>query len=518
MIQFKPNVQAQSIIESYRSENEATPAFQLTEVLSDELNIHTIVIHQNQGMESSLYEHLKSDINVLAIQKNHTDIELRTEPNDPSFAGQWHLKNINASQAWDIAKGGKTAKGDEIVVAILDESFEISHNDLKNNFWKNKHDSIDGVDNDHNGFTDDFDGWNFYRDTNWISSSSGGTNRVHGTMVAGVAGATTNNNSGVASVGWGIKVLPVMASGTNESFVVKGLQYVLKMRKLYNRTDGDSGAYIVACNMSFGVNEGSPADYPIWCNLLEELGKAGVLSVGAGPNSNTNVDMLGDIPTTCPSDYLISVTRSNNKDEITGGGYGKINMDVVAPGWDILTTALNSQTGSNHGSSFSAPQATGAIALMYSALPSEVFDTYKDNPSGLAFLVRYYLLQNGVRKLDHLTDKLSSGGALDVGAAVKIASQGPPLYLSDVSQSNHQIKLFPNPIHGEDVMVNATFNLDETNFHVWDLTGKEILNGKLHQGSNNQASIDIRQLNSGMYVFEVTSEVFGAQRQLIQKL
>jgi hypothetical protein len=75
-----------------------------------------------------------------------------------------------------------------------------------------------------------------------------------------------------------------------------------------------SGAFVVATNSSFGVNNGDPANYPIWCGMYDSLGTVGILSAGATMNSNLNVDVTGDIPTACPQDHLITVTNTTNQD------------------------------------------------------------------------------------------------------------------------------------------------------------------------------------------------------------
>lgn len=515
LIRLNTSVLMKQLITDFNS-NSALGRIVESESLAEELDVYKIVLQSHSSDGKSELEWFRNYQGVRYVQENHTNVQLRKNPNDPSYVGQWHLKKINAPDAWDITTGGPTIDGQEIVIAIVDVSFEVDHVDLAQNFWKNKHDSIDGIDNDGNGYLDDYYGWNIYKDTNWVSVNSGQGDPSHGTMVAGVAGAVTDNSSGVASVGWGIKMLPVMSSSTNEATVIKGLNYVLKMRKKYNETNGDSGAFIVACNMSFGVDRESPQNFPLWCDMISELGKAGVICVGAGPNSNTNIDVFGDIPCTCPSNHLISVTRTDSKDFIRGGGFGKTHMDIGAPGIDILTTSLNNRSGTNTGTSFAAPQVTAAIGLMYSVLPQRILDQYKNDPAGLATLVREYVLTNGSRKLANLDSTISSGGVLNLFGAVQVASEGPVLAIQEAqSAMESKITVYPNPSNGK-IKVNLNNNSkEELEIKVIDIQGNTVFFQRFEIGEGEVLSVDLGQLFKGVYVLELSTHK-ETSRRLVQ--
>jgi hypothetical protein len=102
---------------------------------------------------------------------------------------------------------------------------------------------------------------------------------------------------GVSGVDWKAKVMPVVGSTTTESVAVAAYTYVLECRRLYNETNGAKGAFVVVTNSSFGVNQGQPANFPLWCAMYDSLGKQGILSVCATANNNWDIDVLGDIPT-----------------------------------------------------------------------------------------------------------------------------------------------------------------------------------------------------------------------------
>lgn len=360
----------------------------------------------------------------IITQLNHNNLVLRSFPDDALFDEQWALYNdgtnggtgtadIDATLAWDITTGGATLRGDSIVVAVIDGGFDLAHEDLVDNWFVNEAE-IPGnnVDDDGNGFTDDVTGWNFYINGPELPLDA------HGTHVAGTVGAKGNNGIGVTGVNWDVKLLPIAGSSNIESTVIAAYGYVLDMRRAYNQSGGLQGAFIVATNSSFGVDDGSPGDYPLWCAMYDSLGQQGILSAGATVNSYVDVDIIGDIPTTCPSDFLIAVTNTTASDYISSAGYGKINIDIGAPGNKIYSTTGNDSYGFNGGTSMATPHVSGAIALMYSALCTRVLEAYKYDPAGLALYMRQKLLK-GVDKVNDLEDLVATGGRLNLYRAIE---------------------------------------------------------------------------------------------------
>lgn len=498
LIKLEKHVNADRFVAAFNESNFYLQVQQFNQIVPSE-NIYQFEVNTSPHFSQNVLNEFRSRKGVIYVQENHKNVTLRKEPDDPSFVGQWHLRHINAPTAWDLTEGGKNANGEEVVVAVIDVSFERTHFDLEQNFWINLNDTLDSLDNDSNGYVDDHYGWNCYLDSGRIDAISGQGNPSHGTEVAGVIGAVTNNNSGVSSVGWNIKMLPVMASSTDEAMAVKGLNYVLEMRKLYNESDGQKGAFIVACNMSFGVDGGKPSDFPIWCDMIDQLGAQGIITVGAGPNRNWNIDSRGDVPCTCPSDYLVAVTRTDNSDNITGGGYGPVHMDVGAPGIDILTTRINNQVGRNTGTSFAAPQVSAAIALMHSVLPQSILDQYSNDPSGLAKLLRYYLLNNSTRTIDGLSEKISTGGVLDLGMAVEIAQEGPQLSVSSEEEVTDRFKVFPNPAKNFLNISKKQSSYMVYHIRLMDLSGKEVISTT----EDSPVSLNTGNLSPGVYVLHL---------------
>jgi len=472
------------------------------EALVPSANIYAFSFLNGQINVEEAVSLLKEQSMVKFAQPNHTNIEMRKSSNDPNAIGQWYLDKINAPLAWDITTGGSTIDSQEIVIAIVDVSFEISHDDLKENFWRNKHEiALNGIDDDKNGYIDDYDGWNVYQDTGYISAKTPlGSIDKHGTQIAGIIGGVGNNRRDIAGINWSVKMLPVQGSSTEEAVVIKSYNYILEMRKTYNRTNGDSGAFIIAQNSSFGVDRRFPNQFPIWCDLFDQLGKAGVVSIAAGPNSVVDIDVVGDIPCTCPSDYLVTVTRSDEQDKLFGGGFGKESIDLAAPGKQIFTTSPINSTSQAGGSSFAAPMAAAALGLMYASYPQRFFSTSADS---MALKSATYLKQS-VELFPEFEDITASGGRLDLFKSTSLAQAAPPLSTNIKQSLSISTRVYPNPSKGSFTFETTSFGILE----LYDLKGVLILKKDI-QSTN--AFIETQGLANGMYVLQ-----FNADNQIFR--
>ncbi|MCC6541679.1 MAG: S8 family serine peptidase [Flavobacteriales bacterium] len=349
---------------------------------------------------------------VLLAQNNH-HVELREVPGDPHYGQQWHHENINSEAAWDISTGGLTADGDTIVVCII-ENCDLPHPDLIGNAWFN-HAEVpnNGIDDDANGYVDDFRGWNPNAGNDQVYSGS------HGTQVAGMIGAVGNNEVGVVGANWNVKMMVVFNSGANDAGVLASHSYPLIMRRMYNDTDGQKGAFVVATNASWGINGGQPADAPIWCAMYDSLGSEGVLNCGATANNDVDVDVVGDLPTACPSDFMISVTATNVNDQRTFSGYGLTTIDVGAPGENVYTTRINDAYGLTSGTSFASPLTAGVVGLLYSAPCATMMSLVKDDPEQGALYIRDMLFQ-GVDQVGNLPGQTVTGGRINAGTSMQL--------------------------------------------------------------------------------------------------
>ncbi|MBK9760960.1 MAG: S8 family serine peptidase [Flavobacteriales bacterium] len=342
---------------------------------------------------------------VQLAQNNH-QLKLRVLPNDDGFAAQWHHTNIDSQQAWDITTGGITATGDTIVVCIV-ENANLPHPDLLANAWFNRNEvPNNNVDDDGNGYVDDYQGWDADANDDQIYGGS------HGTQVAGMIGSVGNNGSQVVGANWAVKMMVVANTGASDAGVIASHTYPLVMRRLYNQTDGAQGAFVVATNASWGIDGGQPDDAPLWCAMYDTLGTAGILNCGATANNNVDIDVVGDLPTACPSDFMISVTATNIDDQRTFSGYGLTTIDVGAPGSSVVTTNINGGTGSTSGTSFASPLTAGVIALLYSAPCASLMDLVQSDAQAGALYVRQALF-NGVEQVGNLPGNTVTGGRIN---------------------------------------------------------------------------------------------------------
>jgi serine protease len=388
------------------------PVFNIYLLEFDYANIH----------EEKLLRALRNNPMVHTAQYNHL-ISHRAVPNDTQFDNQWQYINtgqsggtagadLDAELAWDITTGGVTALGDTIVAAIIDDGFDWTHEDFEDNIWVNYHEvPDDGIDNDSNGYIDDYRGWNAYDESDNIGGGG------HGTPVTGIIGAKGNNGLGVAGVNWDVKLM-IIQGGGGEADALAAYAYCYALRKQYNETSGQLGAYVVTTNSSWGVDYGQASEAPLWCAFYDTLGIQGIVSCGATINGNENVDVVGDLPTTCTSDYLISVTNMNRFDQkVTGAGYGATSIDLGAFGADTWTADFGNSYGGFGGTSGATPHVAGTVALMHSVPCPSFAAAAKQDPAGTALLIKQYIL-NTVDSNNSLQGITTSEGRLNIHNAV----------------------------------------------------------------------------------------------------
>ncbi len=391
---------------------------EVKELLSAPMRTWLIGFDESAVSMSEMLYSTKKNTNVKLAQTNKI-LEERVIPNDPFFSQQWHHANgndrdIDSPEAWDITTGGLTTTGDEIVVCVVENNgSNWQQADIVDNHWVNNNEIPDnGIDDDENGYVDDYDGWHVVN----LNDNLGTGN--HGTQVSSMIGAKGDNSTGITGVNWNVKIMQVQLGSIVESRVVASYSYALTMRKLYNQTNGEKGAFVVATNSSWGIDGGQPSEAPIWCAMYDSLGTYGVISCGATANNDVNIDLVGDLPTACPSEYLVSVTATDNNDVRTFSGYGTTHVDLGAPGEDVFL-AGNNNYNTTSGTSFATPCVAGAIALLYSAPCTSFMAQVYADPSLAAELMINYIL-NGVDPVSNLAEETVTGGRLNVKTSLDL--------------------------------------------------------------------------------------------------
>jgi len=292
-----------------------------------------------------------------------------TTPNDFYYKNQWYLNRIGFDYIWN-----KSAIGDKVIVAIIDSGVNINHYDLKDNIWLNKFEIADnGIDDDRNGFIDDINGWDFVNNISDPNpklndkSNDEGTN--HGTMIAGIIGASINNKSGISGIASNVKIMSLRAldeSGEGKiNDVIRAIDYAI-----------NNGADII--NLSFsglGYSDG-------FREVIERAYEAGVIVVAAAGNNSDSLDKNPLYPACFKGNnnenIVIAVSSVDALDQKTSfSSYGKNCVDISAPGisfystyfYDLENKKNKSYSGYWSGTSMSAAVISGSLARIKESNP-----------------------------------------------------------------------------------------------------------------------------------------------------
>ncbi|HRY32907.1 MAG TPA: S8 family peptidase [Bacteroidales bacterium] len=278
-------------------------------------------------------------------------------PDDEKLGSQYYLGRIRAFEAWDLCEGDSG-----VIVGIVDSGTDLDHEDLQDNLAYNYNDPVDGFDNDNDGFTDNFYGWDLGEMDPDPQVLPGGSNVSHGVHMCGIAAATTNNATGVAGTSFRCRFLPVRVNDANDYWIkaYEGIVYA-----------ADHGCKVINCSWGDPFTRGKYGqDIVDYATFNRDA-----LVVAACGNSNSDVPFY-------PASYenVLSVGASGPADERMylspsyASSYG-IHLDVCAPGKDIFNTwDYPYFYKSLSGTSMAAAVTSGAAALLrayhpqYSAL------------------------------------------------------------------------------------------------------------------------------------------------------
>lgn len=339
-------------------------------------------------------------------------------PNDTYYNAAWYLQNVNAPAAWEITNSSSNA-----TIAVIDSGFALAHQDLSARWAINPGESGDGkesnsVDDDDNGYVDDYRGWDFVDNDNQPQAgtlNTGGAGVAHGTQTSGLSGATSGNGLGIATISRNPKLLPLQVmddNGNGFSDDVAGAIYYAV----------DRGADVI--NMSLGTNGDDPAvrnavDYAFTHNVVVVAAAGNCGSGGSGPCSGQPTGYV-----TFPANYnrVIAVGASDSSNNRASfSSYGE-RLDIMAPGsGTLISTSWSAGNGTGlyastlNGTSYASPIVASSAALIRSIRPETSIDDVRA------------LLMGSAKKLSPMSGAFYTQtyghGLLDVGKALKIADE-----------------------------------------------------------------------------------------------
>ena len=323
-------------------------------------------------------------------------------PDDTEFAQLYGMTKINAQSAWDLSTGSSSVK-----VGVVDTGIDYLHPDLSANVAINGSEVPgDGVDNDGNGYIDDYYGYNFSSSTNDPFDDND-----HGTHVSGTIGAQGNNSLGVTGVNWSVSIVAAKALNSNGEgtldAIASGIDYAVSR-----------GVSVI--NLSIGASEGPR----ILRRSIINAKISDVLIAAAAGNESENNDKVFSFPANYDLSNVISVAATTSLDELASfSNHGIHTVSLAAPGSNILSTLPNNTYDYFSGTSMATPHVAGLAALIKS---------YKSLLS--ASDIKNVLL-NSVDKIDALAPYVSTGGRINAYNALVYADtvnpSGPPAAGSD---------------------------------------------------------------------------------------
>ena len=320
---------------------------------------------------------------------------LDTLPDDPLLSQLYGMDQIRAPLAWDTHVGEQTFS-----IAIIDTGVDYGHEDLVSNVWTNAGEIPgNGVDDDGNGYVDDMHGWDFYNNDNDPMDDNS-----HGTHCAGTLGGQGNNGIGVVGVNWNCRIVGVKFLGGGGSGTIEGaigaVQYCAANQfKVSNNSwgaGGDTGQSLKDAIQAAGDEFGH-----VFIAAAGNGGYNGAIYPGAYDCSN-----------------IICVGATNSSEAMAGfSQYHVVEVDLAAPGVDVLSTVPGNGYASKSGTSMSTPHVAGAVGLVASLIPEASAEHIKS------------LILDTARAIPSWTGYSVTGGVLDVAAAVDATFLAPTFTL-----------------------------------------------------------------------------------------
>ncbi len=313
-------------------------------------------------------------------------------PNDPYYGELYGMERIMGPDAWDDHTGDQ-----EFIVAVIDTGIDYNHPDLVANIWTNPGEIPgNGQDDDGNGYVDDVHGYDF---SNYDSDPMDGNS--HGTHCSGTIGGVGDNGVGVAGVNWRCRLAAVQflnsgGSGSMEG-AIDAVQYCNANNFRVSNNSWGGGGY--SQSMFDVINAAGSQDGHIFCAAAGNSGSYGALYPAAY---------------TCPN--ILSVCATDSNDNLASfSQYHPVEVDLGAPGVDILSSVPGNGYDYFSGTSMATPHVAGGTALVYSLIGGNDYAKVRN------------IILSTVRPLGSLAGNCATGGILNVDEAIGQTFLGPQI-------------------------------------------------------------------------------------------
>ncbi|MBH47584.1 MAG: hypothetical protein CME71_05390 [Halobacteriovorax sp.] len=270
-------------------------------------------------------------------------------PSDPQFAKQRHHMIIKSQEAW-----GHTLGQAEVVVAVADDGFDLSHEDMVGSYYTNPNEIAgNGIDDDNNGYIDDTVGWDFNEADNNPGSDS--SNGAHGTHVAGIISADFDDNIGVTGISPNVKVMPLKFYGDRRwtsAMVYETYAYA-----------ADNGAKVLT--VSYNID--GFANDEVFARAVDYVDTKGVILFNSAGNGNAHQSArtkFGKI-------LLVASTKTKEGSEDVRSSFSNygVDVDIAAPGDPIYSHGRTNRYVDMSGTSMAAPNAAAIAGFIWSEFP-----------------------------------------------------------------------------------------------------------------------------------------------------
>ena len=333
--------------------------------------LRAMVLEINSGNVANVYNHILNCAGVLYVEPDFLLQAADTVPNDPNWGIQYGLVNIRASQGWDLTTGSTS-----VTIAIVDTGVDLGHLDLAGKLVA----GYDFVNSDTNPQDDN----------------------GHGTHVAGIAAAISNNGAGIAGVSWGAHIMPVKVlndkAGGSYSNVAQGTIWA-----------ANHGAQVINLSLGGGVPSSVMED------AINYAHSKGVVVVAAAGNSGSNFVLY---PARYPN--VIAVASTNSSNNWAGSNYGP-EIDLSAPGaliYSTITGGYDYKSGSSMATGF-----VSGLASILMGIPGN------GSPDMIEFQMESTALDIEFAGWDEYT----GAGLIQMDAAIQLA--WPPTPMPDNNNS-----------------------------------------------------------------------------------